>query len=148
MALVQRSWCYPAQVVLFGTIILKCPVRAQLLVEAFVRNIGPGNPLRHMGINRLRLESFVHHIYLDIPENYSQVQFFGNLSTILPLLRNLHSLYIMMRRWDDQIWEVELGRSLPEHAPPSLKRLCIQVSERPCIKVTLCAYGYIPASIW
>jgi len=33
-----------------------------------------------------------------------------------------------MRRWENHIWQVELGKLLPEHAPPSLKRLCIQVS--------------------
>jgi hypothetical protein len=93
-----------------------------------VRNIGPGNPVWHLGIDRLRLEIFVRHIYVDIPENYSQKKFYGNLATILPLLTNLHSLYIVMRRWDNHIWEIELGKFLPDHAPPSLKRLSIQVS--------------------
>jgi hypothetical protein len=41
MALVQCSWCGPAQAELFRAVILKCPVRAQLFVEAFVRNLGP-----------------------------------------------------------------------------------------------------------
>jgi len=127
MALVQRSWCYPAQSELFGTVILNCPICAQLFVEAFVRNIGPGNPCGRMGIDRLHLETFVRHIYVDVPENYSQVQFYGNLATILPLLSNLRSLYIVIRRWNNHIWEVELGKFLPEHAPPSLERLCIQV---------------------
>src|SRR5882762_137434 len=129
MALVQQSWCYPAQIELFGTVVLKCPIRAQLFVEAFIRNIGPGNPLKRIGIGRLRLECFVHHIYVDIPCNYSQRQFYGNIITVLPLLSNLRSLYIMMRRWDKYIWELELGKFLPEHAPRSLVRLCIQVSE-------------------
>jgi hypothetical protein len=128
LALVQRSWCHPAQAELFGTVVLKCPIRAQLFVEAFVRNMGPGNPLWHLGIDRLHLENFVRHIYVDIPENYSQKRFYGNLSTILPLLVNLRSLYIVMRRWNNHIWEIELGKFLPEHAPPSLQRLCIQVS--------------------
>ena len=69
MALVQRSWCYPAQAELFSTVILKCPIRMQLFVEAFVRNIGPGNPLWSLRIGRLHLENFVRHIYVDIPEN-------------------------------------------------------------------------------
>jgi hypothetical protein len=129
VALVQRSWCRPAQVELFGTVILKCPIRVQLFVEAFVRNIGPGNPLWNMGIDRLPLESFVRHIYISIPENYSQARFYANIVTILPLLRNLRSMYLVMRRWDNHIWEVQLGTFLPEHAPPSLERLCIQVSQ-------------------
>jgi hypothetical protein len=128
-ALVQRTWCCPAQVRLFGSVTLKCPLRAQLFVEAFVRNIGPGNPCWRMGMDRLHLECFVRHIYVDVPENYSQVLFYTNLTTILPLLTNLRSLYIMMRRWDSHIWRIELGKYLPEHAPPSLGRLCIQVSE-------------------
>src|SRR6266849_3153822 len=128
MALVQRSWCYPAQVKLFGMVILKCPVHAQLFVEAFVRNIGPGNPLRRMGVGRLRLEIFVRHIYMDVPANYPQSQFYDNLVTVLPLLKNLRSLYIVMRRWDDRIWRLELGKFLHENAPLSLERLCIQVS--------------------
>lgn len=129
MALVQRSWCHPAQSELFGTVILKCPIRTQLFVEAFVRNIGPGNPLRRMGVDRVHLENFVRHIYVDIPENYTQGRFYGNLVTILPLLRNLRSLYLVMRRWNDHIWDVELGKFLPEHAPPTLNRLCIEVSK-------------------
>ena len=128
-AQVQRSWRHPAQAKLFGTVTLKCPLRAQLFVEAFVRNIGPGNPCWHMGADRLRLECFVRHIYIDVPENYSQVRFYTNLTTILPLLSNLRSLYIMMRRWSDHVWRIELGKYLPEHAPPSLERLCIQVSK-------------------
>jgi hypothetical protein len=128
MALVQRSWCYPAQAELFSTVILKCPIRIQLFVEAFVRNIGPGNPLWNLRIGRLHLESFVRHIYVDIPENYSQARFYANLITILPLLGNLRSIFIVMRRWENHIWQIELGKLLPEHAPPSLERLCIQVS--------------------
>lgn len=128
VALVQRSWHHPAQIRLFGTVTLKCPVRAQLFVEAFVRNIGPGNPRWQMGMGRLRLERFVRHIYFDVPENYSQVRFYANLTTILPLLSNLRSLYVMMRRWNNHVWQIELGKYLPEHAPPSLERLCIQVS--------------------
>jgi hypothetical protein len=143
MALAQRSWCYPAQVALFGSVVLTCPVRTQLFVEAFVRNMGPGNPLRRMGVDRLRLECFVHHIYLDVPENYSQVHFYGNISTILPLLSNLRSLYIMLRRWDNQIWDIELGKFLPEHAPSSLTQLCIQVSDH-CDIHKQCAYGSMP----
>ena len=127
-ALVQRSWCYPTQVRLFGAVTLRCPVRTQLFVEAFVRNIGPGNPRWRMGMDRLRLECFVRHIYIDVPENYSQVRFYANITTILPLLRNLRSLYVMMRRWNDHVWQIELGKYLPEHAPPSLERLCIQAS--------------------
>ena len=103
MALVQRSWCHPAQAELFGTVILKCPVRVQLFVEAFVRNIGPSNPLQKMGVDRLRLESFVRHVYVDIPENYSQAQFYASLITILPLLNNLCSIYLVMRRWENRI---------------------------------------------
>jgi hypothetical protein len=129
MALVQRSWCHPAQSELFRTVVLKCPVRAQLFIEAFVRNIGPGNPLWRMGINRVRLESLVRHIYVDIPENYTQGQFYGNLVTIFPLLSNLRSLYLVMRRWNDHIWDVELGKFIPEHAPRSLERLSIEVSK-------------------
>jgi hypothetical protein len=125
---VQRSWCYPAQAELFSTVILKCPIRIQLFVEAFVRNIGPGNPLWNLRIGRLHLESFVRHIYVDIPENYSQARFYANLITILPLLGNLRSIFIVMRRWENHIWQIELGKLLPEHAPPSLERLCIQVS--------------------
>jgi len=58
MALVQQSWRHPAQAKLFGMVILKCPVRAQLFVEAFVQNIGPENPHWQMGVDRLRLETF------------------------------------------------------------------------------------------
>jgi hypothetical protein len=142
MALVRRSWCYPAQVELFGTVILKCPVRAQLFVEAFVRNIGPASPHWRMGVDRLHLETFVRHIYVDIPENYSQKSFYGNLSTILPLLTNLRSLYVVMRRWNSHIWEIELGRFLPEHAPPSLERLSVQVSKWCQFRIILHSCSY------
>ena len=135
MALVQRSWCHPAQVQLYGTVILKCPVRTQLLVEAFVRNMGPGNPSRRLGVDRLRLEIFIRHIYIDIPENYTQAQFYGNIATIFPLLSNLRSLYIVMRCWNNHIWEVELGKFLPEHAPLSLEHLFIQVSQYCNVKI-------------
>jgi len=128
MALVQRSWCYPAQVELFRAVILKCPLRAQLFVEAFVRNLGPGNPAIRRGVNRLPLERYVRYIYVDVPENYSQTDFYNSLGSFLPLLTNLQSLYIVMRRWDVYIWDIQLGKHLPEHAPPSLQRLCIQVS--------------------
>jgi hypothetical protein len=67
--------------------------------------------------------------------NYSQKCFYGNLSTILPILTNLRSLYIVMRRWNNHIWEIELGKFLPEHAPPSLERLCIQVSKWCKVKI-------------
>jgi hypothetical protein len=137
MALVQRSWCEPVQRELFRAVILKCPIRAQLLVEAFVRNIGPGNPFKRRGAGRSPLENFVYHIYLDIPENFSQAEFYGNLATILPLLENLRSLYIVMRSWNEHVWTVQLGTDLPEHAPPSLQRLCIQVSGLYNIRVTL-----------
>jgi hypothetical protein len=130
MALVQRSWCHPAQVQLFGTVVLKCPVRAQLFVEAFVRNIGPGSPHWRMGVSHLCLETFVRHVYVNIPVNYTQKRFYSNLSTILPLLINMRSLYIVMRCWSNHIWEIEFGRFLPEHAPPSLEHLCIQVSKQ------------------
>lgn len=142
MALVQRSWCHPAQAELFGTVILTCPVRVQLFVEAFVRNIGPGNPLQKMGVDRLRLESFVRHVYVDIPENYSQARFYASLVTILPLLNNLRSIYLVMRRWENRIWEVELGRLMPEHAPPSLERLCIQVSKDCGVKMISYSRSY------
>ena len=128
MALVERSWCYPAQVELFRAVVLKCPVRAQLFVEAFLQNLGPGNPLIRKGVKRLRLEMYVRHIYVDVPENYSQTEFYCNLTSVLPLLGNLRSLYIMMRRWDNHIWNVLLGKYIPEHAPSQLQRLCIQVS--------------------
>jgi len=128
VALVQRSWCYPAQVELFRAVILKCPLRAQLFVEAFVRNLGPGNPAIRRGVNCLPLERYVRYIYVDVPENYSQADFYNSLGSFLPLLTNLQSLYIVMRRWDVYIWDIQLGKHLPEHAPPSLQRLCIQVS--------------------
>jgi hypothetical protein len=128
MALVQRSWCYPAQVELFRAVILKCPVRAQLFVEAFIRNLGPGNPVMRRGSQRLHLERYVRHIYVDVPENYSQDEFYGSLATILPLLDNIHSLYIVLRSWDKYIWNVLLGSYLPEHAPSSLQLLSIEVS--------------------
>jgi hypothetical protein len=136
MALVQRSWCEPEQRELLRAVIFKCPVRVQLFVEAFIRNLGPGNPLIRKDVYRSRLETFVHHIYLDIPENFSQAEFYGNLITILPLLENLRSLYIVMRRWDDYVWNVQLGRYLPEHAPPRLQRLCMQVSGSCNVHVT------------
>jgi hypothetical protein len=131
MALVQRSWCYPAQVELFRAVILKCPVRAQLFVEAFIRNLGPGNPVMRRGSQRLHLERYVRYIYVDVPENYSQTEFYNSLGSILPLLTNLQSLYILMRRWDKYIWDIQLGKHLPQHAPPSLQYLCIQVSSYP-----------------
>jgi hypothetical protein len=128
MALVQRSWCYPAQVELFRAVILKCPLRAQLFVEAFVRNLGPGNPAIRRGVNRLPLERYVRYIYVDVPENYSQVEFYGNLASILPLLDRLCSLYVVLRCWDKYIWNAQLGSYLSEFAPPSLQFLSIQVS--------------------
>jgi hypothetical protein len=130
VALVQRSWCDPAQAELFRAVILKCPVRAQLFVEAFVRNLGPDNPATRRGAQRLHLERFVRYIYVDVPENYSQTEFYNSLVTILPLLTNLQSLYILMRCWDKYIWDIQLGKHLPQHAPPSLQCLYIQVSSR------------------
>jgi len=128
MALVQRSWCYPVQLELFRAVILKCPVCAQLFVAAFVQNLGPGNPSIRSGTNRVPLERYVRHILLDVLENFSQEEFYGNLATILPLLENLRLLYVITQRWDDYAWQLHLGKYLPEHALPSLQRLCIQVS--------------------
>jgi len=147
MALVERSWCYPAQVELFRAVVLKCPVRAQLFVEAFLRNLGPDNPLIRSGIKRLPLEMFVRHIYMDVPENYSQAEFYCNLASVLPLLGNLRSLYIMMRRWDNYIWNELLGKHISEHAPPKLQHLCVQVSVYYCLSIgCCCAQLYISAS--
>jgi hypothetical protein len=128
VALVQRSWCDPAQAELFRAVILKCPVRAQLFVKAFVRNLGPDNPATRRGAQRLHLERFVRYIYVDAPENYSEEEFYGSIASILPLLDNIRSLYIVLRSWDQYIWNVLLGKYLPEHAPSSLQQLSIQVS--------------------
>jgi hypothetical protein len=127
LALVQRSWCHPAQRELFRAIVLKCPVRMQLFIDALVRNIGPANPPIRRGHNRLCLERLVRHMYLDVPNNYAQGEFYGNIASILPVLTNLRSLYIAMRRWDNHILDIYLGEYLPEHAPPNLQCLSIQV---------------------
>jgi hypothetical protein len=127
LALVQRSWCDPAQQELFRAIVFKCPVRMQLFIDALVRNIGPANPPIRGGHNRLPLEKLVRHIYLDVPDNYGQGEFYGIIASILPLLSNLSSLYIVMRRWDSHILDIYLGEYIPEHAPSSLQRLLIQV---------------------
>jgi hypothetical protein len=42
-----------------------------------------------------------------------------------------------MRSWNEHVWTVQLGTDLPEHAPPSLQHLCIQVSGLYNICVTL-----------
>lgn len=149
MALVQRSWCHPVQLELFRAVILKCPVRAQLFVAAFVQNLGPGNPSIRSGANRLPLERYVRHILLDVPENFSQAEFYGNLATILPLLENLCSLYVVMRRWNDYAWQLQLGKYFPEHAPPSLQRLCIQVSRFYNVHIyRISIHGHFSGSLW
>jgi hypothetical protein len=65
---------------------------------------------------------------MDAPENYLQDEFHGNIATIIPLLENLRSLYIVLRRWGKYVWNVQLGSYFPEHAPPSLQLLSIQVN--------------------
>jgi hypothetical protein len=91
------------------------------------------------GINRLPLENYVRHIYMDVPETYPQDEFYGIITSILPLLENLRSLYFVLRHWNKYIWNVQLGSYIPEHAPPSLQRLSIQVSHIMAYGIYVCS---------